>query len=617
MERAPGELAVADVAAARRPEAADFADRIRREVIVQHEVLIGEPRQPVDHLLAIAGAERGGGDRLGLATGEQRRSVCARQEVDRRLDRAHRLGVAAVDTDAFLQDLAADDLGLDLLHQLQRAEIFGRVGVLQILERLARLGAGGGDRGLALLLVGQLVGGGHVGADQVLELRLVARQVGTLGQLPGLLGGLLGELDDRLDHLLARLVREHHRAEHDVLGQLLGLRFDHHHRIVGRGDHQVELAGGDFAVRRVELILAVLVADARRADRAHEGHAGQGHRGRRSDHREQVGLVLAVVAHHLRDAVDLVVEPFGEQRPKRPVDQAADQRLTLGGATLALEEAAGDAAARGELLLVMDSEREEVLPFLDGLGGSHRAEHDRLAERREHRAVGLAGNAARLQRQRLAAPLDFHFLGIEHRISFTPAALCGWGLCCGQSRPAAVWSASWLRAGLPNCRRSGYEKGAPRAPFGLLAETQLLDQREIAVAVLVAEIVEQRAPLVDHHQQPAARMVVLLVGLEMRGQVLDPLGQHRDLDLGRPGVAVLAGVLLDEFGLALCGNRHAFVLDIGLQVEAAHDGDVPVANLDQRHGRLVEHREGQAVGGGNPGQRAPLTERPCLVGSKG
>ena len=369
VQRAPRELAVADVATRRRAEAAHFADRIGREVVVQHEVLVRQAVQPVDHLLRIAGAQRGRRDRLRLPAGEQRRSVRARQEVDLRRDRANRLGVAAVDTLAGLQDRGADDLRLQLLHQLQRAEILGRILVLQVLERLARLGAGGVDRGLAGLLVGQLVGRLHVLADQLLQLGLGGGLVRALGQLPRVLGGLLGQVDDRVDHVLRRLVREHHRAQHHVLGQLLGFRFDHHHRVVRGGDHQVQLAGRDVGVGRVEDVLAVLVAHARGADRAHEGHARQRHRGRGGDHREQIGLVLAVIAHHLRDAVDLVVEAFGEQRAQRAVDQAADQRLTLGRAALALEEAAGDPAAGGEFLLIVDGQREEVLPFLDGLRG--------------------------------------------------------------------------------------------------------------------------------------------------------------------------------------------------------------------------------------------------------
>ena len=32
-------------------------------------------------------------------------------------------------------------------------------------------------------------------------------------------------------------------------------------------------------------------------------------------------------------------------------------------------------------------------------------------------------------------------------------------------------------------------------------------------------------------------MVVLDMGLEVAGQIGDPLGEDRDLDLGRPGVA--------------------------------------------------------------------------------
>ena len=37
-------------------------------------------------------------------------------------------------------------------------------------------------------------------------------------------------------------------------------------------------------------------------------------------------------------------------------------------------------------------------------------------------------------------------------------------------------------------------------------------------------------------------MVVLRVGLEMLGQVVDALGEDRDLDFGRTGVALGAGM---------------------------------------------------------------------------
>ena len=84
------------------------------------------------------------------------------------------------------------------------------------------------------------------------------------------------------------------------------------------------------------------------------------------------------------------------------------ERLLLGGAALALEEAAGDAAGRAILFLIVDGEREEILPVLDRACAAVTAHSTTVSPmRRDHRAVGLTGDAARLQRQRLAAPLNF------------------------------------------------------------------------------------------------------------------------------------------------------------------------------------------------------------------
>ena len=60
------------------------------------------------------------------------------------------------------------------------------------------------------------------------------------------------------------------------------------------------------------------------------------------------------------DDLRVVLVAFGEERADRPVDQARDQRLALGRPALALEIAAGNAAGREGLLLVVDGEREEV-----------------------------------------------------------------------------------------------------------------------------------------------------------------------------------------------------------------------------------------------------------------
>ena len=56
MDRAPGELAVADFAAARRADAAGFADREGREVVVQQECFLVGALQRIDELFVFGGA---------------------------------------------------------------------------------------------------------------------------------------------------------------------------------------------------------------------------------------------------------------------------------------------------------------------------------------------------------------------------------------------------------------------------------------------------------------------------------------------------------------------------------------------------------------------------------
>ena len=244
-------------------------------------------------------------------------------------------------------------------------------------------------------------------------------------------------------------VSEHHRAEHDVFAKFLGFGFDHHHGVERAGDDEVEFAFLDLGVGRVEDIFAVLVADARGADRTHERNAAEAERGRRGAHGDDVGLILAVVGKDLRDHEDFIVEAVREQRADRAIDQAAGQRFLFGGAALTLEEAARDTPGGREFFLVVDGQREEVLPRLDALGGGHRAEDDGLAQGRDYRAIGLARNAAGFELQRLAAEVDFHSLDIEHLISFARAPDAAWVHLLRAIRPAAGWNEWSFREGPP------------------------------------------------------------------------------------------------------------------------------------------------------------------------
>ena len=58
-------------------------------------------------------------------------------------------------------------------------------------------------------------------------------------------------------------------------------------------------------------------------------------------------------------------------------------------------------------------------------------------------------------------------------------------------------------------------RGARKAPR-LLAQAESLNNLAIPIRVAAVEVVQEPAALVDHHDQPAPRGVILYVGLEDR-----------------------------------------------------------------------------------------------------
>src|SRR5688572_19256271 len=82
--------------------------------------------------------------------------------------------------------------------------------------------------------------------------------------------------------------------------------------------------------------------------------------------------------------------------------------------------------------------------------------------------------------------------------------------------------------------------------FLLSAQTELLDQSLVALVVLALEVIKQAATAVNHLQQTAAAVVVLLVELEVTGELLDAGGQESHLDFRGAGVGRAALVFFDD-----------------------------------------------------------------------
>ena len=203
-------------------------------------------------------------------------------------------------------------------------------------------------------------------------------------------------------------VRVFDRVGHDRLGQDLGSSLDHHHRLAGAGDDEVEVAVVELGVGRVRHEGAVDVADPHRADRAEERDAADRQRGRCAVDGQDVRIVLLVGRQDGQDDLHVLLVALREERADRPVGEAHRQDGGLGRARLALDEAAGDLARGVHPLLVVDGEREEVDP-LARLGGDRRRQQHGVAIADEHRAIGLLGELARLEREGLAADFGLYF----------------------------------------------------------------------------------------------------------------------------------------------------------------------------------------------------------------
>src|ERR1700730_16431845 len=90
----------------------------------------------------------------------------------------------------------------------------------------------------------------------------------------------------------------------------------------------------------------------------------------------------------------------------------------------------------------------------------------------------------------------------------------------------------------------------------------LFKQRLVTRLVLPLDVVKKGTACGDHLQKTPTRMIVLHVGFEMSGEVIDAFRQDRDLNLGRAGVAGLVGIRLDDFRFAFGGNRHRQTLSL-------------------------------------------------------
>lgn len=224
------------------------------------------------------------------------------------------------------------------------------------------------------------------------------------------------------------------------------------------------------------------------------------------------------------------------------------RRALLARTCLALEIATGNATDGVHLLDEIYREGEEI-EIATLLGHNSRCEQDSVALAHDDRARCLLGKFAGLEP--VALPVQFKFVrNLSHVLSsasaLPPRAKEHLQPSCmdGHYHEMQVQEGP-LHAALPCALR-----------LDVVADAELCDEFAVVVDVALLDIREKTTTLTDEHEQATARVVILLVDLDVLGELANALGEDCDLDLGGTRIVGILAKLLDELGLAFLGDCH-------------------------------------------------------------
>jgi len=80
----------------------------------------------------------------------------------------------------------------------------------------------------------------------------------------------------------------------------------------------------------------------------------------------------------------------------------------------------------------------------------------------------------------------------------------------------------------------------------LVTEPQFLNHAAIRLNIDAPQVAQKATPLAYHLQEAATAVVVLTMDAKVVREIVDTLGQHGDLNLGRAGVTLVLPVLLNR-----------------------------------------------------------------------
>src|SRR5215212_1733903 len=114
---------------------------------------------------------------------------------------------------------------------------------------------------------------------------------------------------------------------------------------------------------------------------------------------------------------------------------------------------------------------------------------------------------------------------------------------------------SWMVCSVVKCNQGPQEWALVRSA----TQAETIDDRAVALDFGLLQVVEKPTALAHEQQQATKAVMVVLVLLEVLGEMSDPVAQQRHLDFRGTGVALGRGVLGDDLllGLRVGTDRHA------------------------------------------------------------
>ena len=410
------ERTVTDFAATGRAEFSAFANRERREIVVENKGFrLRSAGKPVKLLRILRSSERRDDESLRFAALEDRRAVNTREHIRFAGNRAKLVKRTSVGANAFVQDAFAINFFLKFF---KRDIDVARVDIVF----------------------------SEFGDNNFLRFRLhsvhsrvafeFARQINRLGELFVRIGNALadfknlfvannkrerlfrlrdfrGELTLSGNDFLNRVVCKFEGFDEAVVRHLIGGTFNHHHVLLIADVDKVERRVEHLFVRRVDDKFAVHFTDAHRTNRTVPRNIRAKERGGSAVDHQNIRIRDFIGREKQTDNLNFVQKSFREKRTKRAIAKAGRENFLFRRTPFALKITARETTGGGEFFTIINREREEILvgraQFVCGGCGY---ENGGSAAGNRDGAVGLAGDGARADGD--AVIFDIHAVFLLH-----------------------------------------------------------------------------------------------------------------------------------------------------------------------------------------------------------